>query len=59
MNRWIILAFLLLTGFAVAQTALNPEPTAMVCANNTTPPTATASGFLLVQCNSSGQLVLQ
>jgi len=58
--------FLLFTTFvilgvsvaALAQTVLDPLPGALVCAYNTSPPVATSGTFILVQCNSSGQLVL-
>jgi hypothetical protein len=59
MRRWLILAFMLAATVAVSQTVLNPAPSAAVCAYNTVAPTAAASGFLQVQCNSLGQLVIQ
>lgn len=43
-----------------AQTVAPPTSRgAMVCAYNSSPPTAPSSGiFILVQCNSSGQLLV-
>jgi|HubBroStandDraft_2_1064218.scaffolds.fasta_scaffold03417_5 hypothetical protein len=43
---------------AWAQVVLNPDIRAAVCAYNSSPPTATSGTFILVQCNSSGQLKL-
>lgn len=36
-----------------------PNPTALVCAYNTSIPTPIAGKFFYVQCNSSGQIVVQ
>ena len=49
---------LLALGGSLAQTALNPQPVIATCAYNSSPPTASTSGFILLQCNSSGQVVL-
>lgn len=51
----------MLGGFAVAQVYNGPpQPTALVCAYNSGgPPTPTAGKFYYVQCNSSGQIIVQ
>lgn len=36
-----------------------PQPVALVCAYNSSPPTPVAGQFFYVQCNSSGQIVVQ
>lgn len=36
-----------------------PQPVALVCAYNSSPPTPIAGKFFYVQCNSSGQIVVQ
>ncbi len=58
-----IFGILMLFGIAVgtgtfswSQTATNPAPVAAACAYNTSPPTGTTGTFILVQCNSTGQL---
>ena len=51
-------AIIIAYGAALAQTVLDPQPVAIACAYNASPPTATSGTFILVQCNSSGQLVL-
>lgn len=49
---------LYLLHLASAQPALDPRPLAAVCAYNSSPPTATAGTFILVQCDSTGKLAL-
>lgn len=36
-----------------------PNPTALVCAYNTSVPTPVAGKFFYIQCNSSGQIIVQ
>lgn len=45
-------------GLAWAQTVFDPQPVAAACSYNATPPVATSGTFVVVQCNSFGQLVL-
>lgn len=61
MRKYLLPTLLILAGltaYGIAQTAVNPKYGAMVCAYNSSPPTATSGTFILAQCNSSGQLVL-
>jgi len=39
-----------------AQTVQNPAPMAAACAYNTSPPTVSTGQFVLLQCDSTGQI---
>lgn len=54
----LILAAILWSITAWAQTVVAPSPSGLACAYNTSLPTLTAGTFGLVQCNSAGQLVV-
>lgn len=61
---WLILGACLILGAiqtARSQTAVGPsQPTALVCAYNAGgPPSPIAGSFYYVQCNSSGQIVVE
>lgn len=46
--------------YALAQTYVGPpNPTAAVCAFNTTAPSPVNGQFYYIQCNSSGQIIVQ
>jgi len=42
-----------------AQTVTNPRLGAAVCAYNSSPPTGTSGTFILVQCDSTGKLMIK
>ena len=44
---------------ATSQTANNPQLGAAVCAYNSSPPTGTSGTFILVQCDSTGKLMIK
>jgi len=52
-----ILALLLLTVSAVAQTATTPAPIALVCAYNSAVPSPADGQFFYVQCDSTGKII--
>ena len=51
-----ILGLALGAGFALAQRATNPAPSAVACVYNSSPPVATSGTFIIVQCDASGNL---
>lgn len=52
-----ILALLLLTVSAAAQTATTPAPIALVCAYNSAVPSPADGQFFYVQCDSTGKII--
>ena len=49
-----------ITGAALAQVYNGqPQPTALLCAYNTSPPTPVAGKFFYVQCDSQGRIIVQ
>lgn len=42
-----------------AQTVTTPRFSAAVCAYNNSPPTGTSGTFILVQCDSTGKLMIK
>lgn len=58
-------AVLVLLGVAAAGAALaqvyngQPQPTALVCAYNSSIPSPTAGKFFYVQCDSQGRIIVQ
>lgn len=58
----IAVASVLALGVAIAYAQVytgQPNPVALVCAYNSSVPTPVAGKFFYVQCNSSGQIVVQ
>lgn len=61
--KWIIAASLILFGLVGAALAQvytgQPQPTALVCAYNSSIPAPVAGQFFYVQCDSSGRIMIQ
>lgn len=58
-------AALILLGVAAAGAALaqvyngQPQPTALLCAYNSSPPSPVAGKFYYIQCDSQGRIIVQ